>query len=379
MFRNAIGSKGLLHMAGVYSYEKDRVEKLRALMRQNGVDAFLIPPGPNFFYFSGLETEGMERLTLMVITGDDISVVAPKLMEEQLEEHTWIENIRSWTDDMNPYSVARNLISGGKPSLLAIDGSLPYFHYSPLFQRLRGRKVLGDGMLSTLRMIKDSSEIERISAAVSRSESALKRTLNDISDEITEKELATLLENNMMREGLDSLAFPTIVASGENSSVPHHSPTSRRINRYEPIVIDYGGRYRGYASDTTRTFFIDRAPGELEEIYEVTRNAQESTIKQLNRESTYADADRMAREVIDGKGYGSRFIHRLGHGLGISVHEEPYLVPSNTRLIDNDTIFTIEPGIYLPKKGGVRIEDTTRFAHGACVPFNSFSKELNLL
>lgn len=366
-------------MAGTYSYEKSRVERLRKLMSENRIDVVLVPPGPNFFYFSGFETETMERLALMIISQDDISIVSPKMLEEQIEKNSWIEDVRSWTDDENPYRIARNVISKLKPSQVAIDGTLPYFHYSPLFEKLRVRKTLGDSLLSSLRMIKDRDEIDRISTAVSRSEDALKATVDSISDEITEKGLASILEDNLLKKGLDRLAFTSIVASGENSSIPHHSATERKIRRYEPVVIDFGGRYHGYASDTTRTFFIDRATPEMEEIYEVTRNAQESTISQLNKDSTYGDADRIARGIIGGKGYGPRFIHRLGHGLGISVHEEPYLVPGNDRTIDENSVFTIEPGIYLPNKGGVRIEDTVRFSNGVCLPFNSFSKEINIL
>lgn len=366
-------------MPGKYSYEKDRVDRLRKLMEEKKIDIALVPPGPNFFYFTGFETESMERLTLLLISRDGVTVISPKLIEEQIARNSWVENVVSWVDDQNPYRIARDEILEHKPSLLAIDGGLPYFHYSSLFEKLRVRKTLGDPYFSSLRMKKDSEEINRISEAISRSENALKATLDHINDEVTERDVAAILEDNMLKKGLDSVAFSSIVASGENSSVPHHSRSDRKIGRYEPIVIDFGGRYHGYASDTTRTLFIDRAPAEFEEIYEVTRSAQSAPIKQLGSDSTYAEADKIARGVIESKGYGKNFIHRLGHGLGISVHEDPYLVPSNTSKIDENSVFTIEPGIYLPGKGGVRIEDTVRFSHGQCLPFNNFSKELTLL
>lgn len=366
-------------MGGTYFYEKRRIEQLRELMAQNRVDVFLIPPGPNFFYFSGFGTESMERLTLMIVTRNTVSIISPKLMEEQLEESSWVEDIRSWSDEENPYRMARTAISRAKPSLVAIDGTLPYFHYSGIFERLRVRKVLGDRMLSSLRMVKDSDEIEKISGAISKSESALRKTVDYISDEATERDVASRLNDSMLSEGLDGPAFQTIVAAGVNSSVPHHSPTDRKIKRYEPIVIDFGGRYRGYASDTTRTFFIDGASPRMEEVYEITRKAHETTVDQLTEESTYGDADRIAREVISSRGYGQRFIHRLGHGLGISVHEEPYLVPDNTLKMLENSVFTVEPGIYLPKEGGVRIEDTVQFKNGTCLPFNRFSHEMGLL
>lgn len=366
-------------MTGSYQYQKKRVEKLRELMSENSIDMFLVPPGPNFFYFTGFSTESHERLTLMFITQDEEHILAPKLMEEQLHLHSWVDEVRPWTDEMNPHRMAKDYIDEKQAGLVAIDGVLPYFHYAPLFHNSTSREILGDSYTMALRMVKDHEEMENIASAVRKSEEALKMTLDFVSEGVTEKEVAARLHENYEKKGLDTPAFGTIVASGENSSVPHHSPTDRKIKRYEPIIIDFGGRYREYASDTTRTFYIDRATAEMEEIYEVDREAQETTIESLNPETSYADADRIAREIISKKGYGNHFIHRLGHGLGISVHEDPYLVPENKDKIRENSVFTIEPGIYLPGKGGVRIEDTVFFQNGKCKPFNNFPKSINYL
>ncbi len=366
-------------MTGTYIYQKKRVEKLRELMAENKVDTFLVPTGPNFFYFTGLEAESHERLTLLFITQDEQFVLAPKLMEEQLHLDTWIDDVRAWTDEQNPHKIARDYLESSKASLVAIDGLLPYFHYSPLFHNSNSREILGDSLTSALRMVKDSEEMENISTAVRKSEEALKQTLNFISEGVTEKEVAAKLSDNFEKKGLDMPAFESIVAAGENSSVPHHNATERKIARYEPILIDFGGRYKGYASDTSRTLYIDRAKPEMEEIYEVNREAQENTIEALNPETTYADADRIARDIISKKGFGNNFIHRLGHGLGISVHEDPYLVPDNKTPMIENSVFTIEPGIYLPGKGGVRIEDTVYFQNGKCKPFNRFPKSITYI
>lgn len=366
-------------MAGNFQYEKSRVEKLRKNMDEKGIELTVIPPGPNFFYFSGLQTEPMERLTLLLVSRDDVAVVSPKMLEEQLEQDSWISDIRSWTDNDNPYRMTEEFISALKPSRIAVDGSLPYFQYHPLFQKPGAPTLPADDIIFPLRMSKDEEEMSRISRAVSGSEAALKKTLDEIGEGMTEKEVATILESNFMKNGLDRIAFSSIVAAGENSSVPHHSPSERKIRRNEPIVIDFGGSYRGYASDTTRTVFLGGAPPEIENIYEIDREAQESAISELTSAHTYEGADRIARDVIEKGGFGPRFIHRLGHGLGISVHEDPYLVKGNKNLIGENVVFTIEPGIYLPGKGGVRIEDTTMFRNGKCTPFNRFPKELTIL
>ncbi len=366
-------------MAGTFSYQKERVEKLRELMAENKIDAFLVPTGPNFFYFTGFETESHERLTLMFISRDEHFILAPKLMEEQLHLHTWIDDVRPWTDEQNPHRIARDYLEKTNASTVAIDGLLPYFHYAPLFHNSNSQEILGDSYTSALRMVKDREEMENISTAVRKSEESLKDTLDFVSEGVTEKSVAVKLAENFEKRGLDVPAFESIVAAGENSSVPHHTPSERKIARYEPIIIDFGGRYRGYASDTTRTLYIDRAAPEMEEIYEVNREAQETTIESLNPETTYADADRIAREIISRKGYGNNFIHRLGHGLGISVHEDPYLVPDNKKPMIENSVFTIEPGIYLPGKGGVRIEDTVYFQNGKCKPFNTFPKSITYI
>lgn len=366
-------------MSGNFQYEKNRVEKLRKNMEKNGVDLTVMPPGPNFFYFSGLETEPMERLTLLFVSQEEATVVSPKMLEEQLEQDSWVSDIRSWTDNDNPYRLAEDLISKIKPSTIALEGSLPYFQFFPLFQKASAKTLPADSIITPIRMFKDQEELQKISRAISGSEDALRKTLDDVHPGMTEREVAILLEGNFMKNGLDRIAFSSIVAAGENSSVPHHSPSNRKIGKNEPIVIDFGGSYEGYSSDTTRTVFIGSAPPEIEQIYEINREAQETSIKELTSSHTYADADRLAREVIEKGGFGSKFIHRVGHGLGISVHEDPYLVPDNRELMGENVVFTIEPGIYLPGKGGVRIEDTTYFSNGKCTPFNKFPKELTIL
>ena len=366
-------------MTDSFGYQKKRIEKLRNLMEENGIDAFLIPPGPNFFYFTGFQTESAERLAILIVTHEKASILSPLLMKEQIEENSLIDEVIGWKDCEDPYRIANEMLEAWKVKSIAVDGNLPYFHYSKLFSTRKFREFLADEMFSKLRKVKDTEELNAISTAVLRSERALEETLNAITVGITEKELAGILGDNMRSTGLDVEAFPSVVAFGSNSAIPHHIPGIRQLNYREPIVIDFGGRFHGYASDTTRTLFLGDPSDEMLKIYEITRNAQETTISDLNTDSLYSDADRIARSVITEEGYGERFIHRVGHGLGISVHEEPYLVPDNREKVLENSVFTIEPGIYLSGKGGVRIEDTVTFRNGKCVSFNKFSKEIKVL
>ena len=366
-------------MTDSFRYQKNRIEKLRNLMEENDVDAFLIPPGPNFFYFTGFQTESAERLAILIVTGETVSILSPLLMKEQIEGHSMVDEVRGWKDGEDPYRMANEMLETRKVKSIALDGHLPYFHYSKLFFMRKFREHLADEMFSKLRKVKDAEELNAISTAVLRSESALKETLGAITSGITEKELAGILGDNIKSAGLDEEAFPSVIAFGSNSAIPHHIPGERPLNHGEPMVIDFGGRFHGYASDTTRTLFLGEPSDKMLKIYEITRNAQERTVSDLNAESLYSDADRIARSVITEEGYGDRFIHRVGHGLGISVHEDPYLVPGNTEKIMEESVFTIEPGIYLSGTGGVRIEDTVTFRNGKCVSFNKFTKEITVL
>jgi Xaa-Pro dipeptidase len=179
--------------------------------------------------------------------------------------------------------------------------------------------------------------------------------------------------------GLAFPAFSSIVSFGKNAALPHHSPDETKLAKGDSIVIDFGGRYMGYASDTTRTFFWGNPGEEMVNIYNVVRLANQEVERNIDNRTTYASVDAMARSIIDEAGYGDRFIHRLGHGLGISVHEDPYLLPKNTERVLKNSVFTVEPGIYITGKGGVRIEDTNYFNGSGCITFNKLEKEITIV
>jgi len=359
------------------SVYRSRVERVMKAMEKAGVDSMLIPPGPNFFYLTGLETESMERLALLILEKDSIKVICPELMKEQILEETWVRDITSWGDDADPYKLAGKLLENSKNT--AIEGNLPYFHYRALRKYLKNLESDADQIMNSLRIAKDESELSAIREAVRRSEISLQNTIGKLKEGITEKKFSTMLESEMQNNGLAFPAFSSIVSFGKNAALPHHSPDETKLARGDSVVIDFGGRYMGYASDTTRTFFFGNPGEEMKNIYEVVKNANQEVEKKIDNQTTYASMDAMARSIISAAGYGDRFIHRLGHGLGISVHEEPYLVPKNTFRVMKNSVFTVEPGIYIPGKGGVRIEDTNYFDGSGCVTFNKLEKEISII
>ncbi|WP_393970819.1 Xaa-Pro peptidase family protein [Oxyplasma meridianum] len=359
------------------SVYRSRVDRVMRSMEQGGVDFMLIPPGPNFFYLTGLETESMERIALLILEKDSVKVICPELMKEQILEETWVRDIISWGDDTDPYMLAGQMLKNSKNT--AIEGNLPYFHYKAMRKYINGLESDADQIMNSLRIEKDEGELAAIREAVRRSERSLQNSIGEINEGITEKKFSTILEEEMQENGLDSPAFSSIVSFGKNAALPHHSPDGTKLVKGDSVVIDFGGRYMGYASDTTRTFFFGNPGEEMMNIYEAVKQANQKVEKKIDPQTTYSSMDAMARSVIDTAGYGDRFIHRLGHGLGISVHEEPYLVPKNTHMVMKNSVFTVEPGIYIPGKGGVRIEDTNYFDGSTCVSFNKLKKDLFII
>lgn len=353
-----------------------RMAKLQRIMEQQGIASMLIPPGPDFFYFTGFETESIERLAVLVISPDRVVLVCPSLMKEQAEESTWVEEIEAWTDDQDPYAMLGSFLPGGR---CAVGGSLPYSVFSGLRSLIRDGDVLADTFTAPLRMAKDEGELQTIHEAVRKSEAALLSTLPEISAGMTEISIARILDSKMVEHGLQGPAFQTIVSAGANSAMPHHSPDSTVVKPGDMLVIDFGGSYNGYASDITRTFFLGKPDAEFGKIYDLVRKANEESRNSAGPESTYGGLDAKARSVIEAGGYGKYFIHRLGHGLGISVHEDPYVVGKNQQRLIRNSVFTIEPGIYIPGRGGVRIEDTNYFDGSHCVAFNTLSREMQII
>jgi Xaa-Pro dipeptidase len=353
-----------------------RTAKVQKILEQQGIASMLIPPGPDFFYFTGFETESMERLTVLVITPDRVVLVCPSLMKEQAEESTWLEEIEAWTDDEDPFAMLKSFLPEGR---CAIGGTLPYSMLSGLRSAISGPDILADTFTAPLRMSKDDAELQTIHEAVRKSEAALLDTFPEISAGMTEIGIARILDSKMVEHGLQGPAFQTIVSAGSNSAMPHHSPDNTAVKRGDMLVIDFGGRHNGYASDITRTFFLGKPDTQFERIYDLVRKANEESRNSAGPESTYGGLDARARSVIAAGGYGKYFIHRLGHGLGISVHEDPYVVGGNGQRLIRNSVFTIEPGIYIPGKGGVRIEDTNYFDGSHCVAFNTLTREMQII
>ena len=231
-------------------------------------------------------------------------------------------------------------------------------------------------LVEVLRERKDEGEIEYIREAVHVAEEALDRTIGQVRAGMSELEVAGILESELRQAGSDGFPFPSIVASGPHAALPHARPTDRRLATGDFLLIDFGARIGGYCSDVTRTFVVGSATDEQREFYDVVRLANERAVRSVRAGMSGRDADGLARGYIQDRGYGELFGHSLGHGIGLEVHEAPRLAKTADTTLMDGAVVTVEPGIYRPGWGGVRIEDDVHLSAGGAQVLTSFTREL---
>ncbi len=242
--------------------------------------------------------------------------------------------------------------------------------------------VATTGVIESLRMVKDAGEVDRMERAAAIADAALASVLPLLSgagrgDQLTESEFAAALDHAMRLLGAEDRAFETIVASGENSAKPHARPGTRVLRPGDPVVVDFGATYDGYRSDMTRTFCLGGAPnGELATLFEVVAASQAAGVAAVAPGVAAGDVDSVCRDVIAAAGWAEQFEHGTGHGVGLDIHEGPSVGSGSTAILEPGTVVTVEPGVYLPALGGVRIEDTLVVTSTGSRPLTRFPKEV---
>lgn len=342
----------------------NRIQKVQSALIAAGLDGLAINPGPTLTYLTGLHFHLMERPVVAIFGQQGTPVlVLPELeigktvgLPFEIRTATYGENPELWPQ---VFQAAGKMTGLGKSKIGVEPAGLRFLELRLLEQALpEANFVSAQELLASQRMIKDPGEIELMKSAVGIAQAALQKAIPLIKIGMTERELATELTFQLFRAGSDSdLPFSPIIASGPNSANPHAVPSSRTLTSGDLVVIDWGATDQGYFSDLTRTLAIGNIHPEFENIARVTIDANAAGRAAIKPGIPAGDVDRAARRVIDAAGYGQYFIHRVGHGLGMQEHEEPYMFGDNPQILEPGMTFTIEPGIYLPGKGGVRIED----------------------
>ena len=336
----------------------DRLTKLQEKLQEFEVDGILITNPENRYYISGFTGSA----GYLFITPDaaylntDFRYIEQATNQAPSFEIIKIDSELKWFVDL--LVKHRINILGFESEDLSFAG---YSRFSDILEKNKLNKIVTlkplNASIEKIRAVKYIDEIDILKEAIRISDEAMNTIAPTIHAGISEREVALLLENKMRELGAEGPSFDTIVGSGPNAALPHHRAGDRIIQKGESIVIDMGAKYQGYCSDLTRTFCVGKPDETFRKVYDTVFAAQQTAISLVEQEMTGTDCDNIARKVIEEAGFGDKFGHSLGHGVGLDVHEYPRVSPNSPDILINNMVFTIEPGIYIPGWGGVRIED----------------------
>jgi Xaa-Pro aminopeptidase/Xaa-Pro dipeptidase len=341
-------------MMGVIEMFHNRIIKLRQSMNEKGIDGVLLVGDANRNYLSGFT--GDESFS--VITPDKAFFITDSRFTEQAKQQVKDYEVLEYSKNITFVDFLANLADKNNIKKLGFEeDEISFSTYSLYKSKLNCELIPMEGMVEEIRVIKDENELEILRKAAKIADKAFEHIIKFIKPGMTEREIGLELEFFMKKLGASSLSFPSIVASGVRSSLPHGIATEKIVNTGEFLTLDYGCVYEGYCSDMTRTLVIGEPTEKMLEIYNVVLEAQERALKAFKPGVPAIEVDKVARDYITEKGYGSYFGHGLGHGVGRQIHEAPTVGYRNTKELQAGMVVTDEPGIYMPNFGGVRIED----------------------
>jgi Xaa-Pro aminopeptidase len=352
-----------------------RVAELRKLMQHQALDGVLITSLFNRRYLSGFTGSA----GFLLITKDQAILLTDFRYGVQAQEQASAFSVIQHKGSILQ-EVSNQIGQLGLTRIGLEKQQVTYQFYEDLTAMMANVEWSGiDEIMEQLRLVKSPEEIDMIRQACKIADDAFQHILNYIADGVVESDLALELEYFMRKQGATSSSFDIIVASGYRSALPHGVASSKQIRQGEFITFDFGAYYGGYVSDITRTVALGSPSAELKKIYDIVLNAQTYAVSRIKAEMTGKDADALARDLIEQAGYGQNFGHSTGHGIGLEVHEGPRLSSKSDVILQPGMVVTVEPGIYLPNIGGVRIEDDVLITNEGCDVLTHSPKELIIL
>ena len=363
-----------------------RLSRLNKYMQEKGVTAVAVNAGPSLTYLTGLHFHLMERPVVIVFsTENEPTIILPELEQAKLTHLQFSAKVFTYGENPAEWGkVFGNALAG-----LGLAGKrvgieprqLRVLEYDYLRTACRETEFTdGSEIFASLRARKDEEEIACMRKAVKIAEDGLAATLSLVKTGVTEKEIASELFLQLMRHGSDvSLPFSPIVAAGPNGANPHSQPSDRKLAAGDLLIVDWGASYGGYASDLTRTFAVGEIDAEAEKIHKLVQQANSAGRAAGGPGVACAEVDRATRKVIEEAGYGQYFTHRTGHGIGMECHEEPYIRGDNEQTLEVGNAYTVEPGIYLAGKNGVRIEDDVIVTAKGAESLSTMSREIRFV
>jgi Xaa-Pro dipeptidase len=355
---------------------RERQARLAGAAKARGLDALFVTPSTNLAWSSNLSIGRSERLTALILPVDGPAVlITPNFEAENHRRDVAVNDIVTWNEDEDPMALAVRAL--GRAKTVGIEGSTAYHTVAQLSAAASSVQMQdATELFDSFRMVKSAEEKALIREAARRTILAIEATQRRLARGMTESQLSTILEQEFHKVGVSGGG---LVQFGPSAAFPHGAPGDRKLERGDVVLIDAGCRVRGYTSDVTRTVSFGSPKPEVRTVYDAVDRAQRAGIDALRAGASGEEVDRAARRVIEEAGYGSAFTHRLGHGLGMDGHEPPYLVRGNTAPLVAGNTVTVEPGIYLPGKFGVRIEDDYAVSEGAAESLSTRPSALKIL
>lgn len=355
---------------------QSRLDKVVSRLEANGLNQIVITDPVSIFYLTGWQVDPMERLLALYISSDG----ERKLVSNELYTAPKIPGVETvyFSDTQDGVSVLSSFTMKDKP--LGIDKNMAARHLLKLMDEdAASRYINASSCVDLVRACKDEKELDLMRAASILNDRAMEEIQSSIREGITEKELAEAVGGIYKSLGADGLSFDTLIGFGPNAADGHHAPDDTKLCEGDAVLIDMGCVKNGYCSDMTRTFFFRSATDKMQTIYNLVKTANEAARAKICPGIPLRDIDGAARKIISDAGYGKYFTHRLGHFIGLEVHEFGDVSAASDMIAEPGMVFSIEPGIYLPQEGGVRIEDLVVVTETGCETLNHVSREIEIL
>jgi Xaa-Pro aminopeptidase len=353
---------------------QERINRIKGILRDDHLDGILITCLENVHYLS--EFTGSDAALVMTetkgyfLTDSRYTTQAREEVSgfEIIEYQKKIEGLSDLINDLGLRGI------GFEPH------NVTYGTYRELAEKISAGELISiDERIRNIRAVKDDEEIGRIKRAIDIASKSLRENIWRITPGTQEREIALELEFSMRRNEAENIAFDTVVASGGRAALPHGKASEKRIDKGDLVIIDFGSRYRGYYSDETCTFFCGKLNRRQKEVYQIVKDAHDKAIASIRPGRKAMELDAIARSWIKEAGYGDYFGHGTGHGVGLAVHENPVIGPESKDILEEGMVFTVEPGIYIPGWGGVRIEDMVLVTENGCEVLTGLSKEIGVI
>ncbi|MFD0051488.1 M24 family metallopeptidase [Actinomycetes bacterium NPDC127524] len=336
---------------------QNRIEKVQKLLKELNIEAAVVTSPSNFFYFSGTRLNSHERLQAIVIFKNENPFMIVHEMSKEEIHSTGIYKTEFWKDGDSSLDLLANILPDS--GTVSIDNQWPSQNLLHFMKLKKGLSfTCSTKIVEKVRRNKDRQETELLRNSAAVADLVMNQVFDFIKPGLSEKDIANEIKRLFSIHKVGELSFNPIVGTGRNGAIPHHQSGDTIVAEGDMVVIDIGGILDDYCSDMTRTILVGgEATNEMEKVYGIVKRAQEEAVKAVKPGIPLQEIDRVARNIISNEGYGLHFTHRTGHGLGIDVHEEPFVTSDNEQLLEEGMVISIEPGIYLSGKFGVRIED----------------------